>query len=90
MITRNHPLGIIGPLLLFLLESVLVSLLAERFAWLPEVLPLTVMGAWFAGQDVVQSAGVWSAWIVACSSSGWCCSNAATPDPVAPAGRIAH
>ena len=64
VITRNHPLGIIGPLLLFLLESVLVSLLAERFAWLPEVLPLTAMGAWFAGQDVLQSAGVWSAWIV--------------------------
>jgi ABC-type transport system involved in multi-copper enzyme maturation permease subunit len=64
VITRNHPLGIIGPLLLFLLESVLVSLLAGRFAWLPEVLPLTTMQAWFAGQDAVQSAGVWAGWIV--------------------------
>jgi len=64
VITRNHPLGIIGPLLLSILESVLIAILGERFRWLPEVLPLTSMQSWFYGEDVARSAAVWSAWML--------------------------
>jgi len=64
VITRNHPLGIIGPLLLSILESVLIAILGERFRWLPEVLPLTSMQSWFYGEDVARSMAVWSAWML--------------------------
>lgn len=64
VITRNHPLGIIGPLLLSILESVLIAILGERFRWLPEVLPLTSMQSWFYGEDVARSVAVWSAWML--------------------------
>lgn len=64
VITRSHPLGIIGPLLLSLLETVLIGILGERFTWLPDVLPLSAMTSWFAGEDVARSVGVWAAWIV--------------------------
>ena len=65
VITRNHPLGIIGPLLLYLLELTLVGFLGERVQWLPKALPLTAMQTWFAGEDGLRPIGVWLAWIVA-------------------------
>lgn len=63
VITRNHPLGIVGPLLLSLLETVLIGILGERFTWLPRVLPLASMQSWFSGVDVARSVAVWAAWI---------------------------
>lgn len=65
VITRNHPLGIIGPLLLSILETVLVALLEERFTWLPNVLPLSSMQSWFFAEDSVRSAAVWGGWMLA-------------------------
>jgi ABC-2 type transport system permease protein len=65
VITRNHPLGIIGPLLLSILEAALVGLLSERFTWLPQVLPLWSMQSWFVGEDTIRSAAVWGGWMVA-------------------------
>lgn len=64
VLTRNHPLGIVGPLLLSILESVLIGLLDSRFEWLPDVLPLAAMQSWFSGEDVARSAGVWAAWML--------------------------
>ena len=64
LITRNHPLGIIGPLILFLLEQAVIGLLGARLEWLPSVLPLASMQSWFSGVDVALSAGVWAAWMV--------------------------
>ena len=64
LITRNHPLGIIGPLILFLLEQAVIGLLGARLEWLPSVQPLASMQSWFSGVDVALSAGVWAAWMV--------------------------
>lgn len=64
VITRNHPLGIIGPLLLYLLELTLVGFLGERLQWLPKALPLTAMQTWFAGEAGLRPVVVWAAWIV--------------------------
>lgn len=64
VITRNHPLGIIGPVLLSILEGALIAILGERFTWLPDVLPLASMQAWFTGEDVALAAGVWAAWLL--------------------------
>ncbi|MBK6763335.1 MAG: ABC transporter permease [Micrococcales bacterium] len=65
LITRNHPLGIIGPLLLSLVETALIAILGGRVEWLPQVLPLWSMQTWFSGEDVALSVGVWGAWMVA-------------------------
>lgn len=65
VITRNHPLGIIGPVLLSILESVLIGLLSDRFTWLPRVLPFQALSNWFGGVDVALSIGVWAAWLIA-------------------------
>lgn len=67
LITRNHPLGIIGPVVLSVLESVLVALLAERAAWIEKVLPFQAMSNWFAGgtsRDGLIGLGVWAAWMI--------------------------
>jgi ABC-type transport system involved in multi-copper enzyme maturation permease subunit len=64
VLTRSHPLGIVGPLLLSILETVLIGLLGARFGWLADVLPLTAMGSWLSGEDVAASAGVWAAWML--------------------------
>lgn len=64
VLTRNHPLGIVGPLLLSILESVLIGLLGSRFEWLAEALPLSAMQSWFNGDNVAQSAGVWATWML--------------------------
>lgn len=67
VITRSHPLGIIGPVVLNVLESVLVALLAERAEWLPKVLPFQAMSNWFAGgtdRDGLIGLGVWAAWML--------------------------
>ncbi len=64
VITRNHPLGIIGPLLLSLVETALVAILGERAEWLPKVLPLWSMQSWFNGEDVARSVVVWGTWMV--------------------------
>jgi ABC-2 type transport system permease protein len=63
VITRNHPIGIVGPLLLTLLESAVIAILGERFEWLPRALPLTAMQNWFAGVDVGLSVAVLAAWM---------------------------
>lgn len=65
VITRNHPLGIVGPLLLFMLELILLPVIAGRFEWLPKVFPIRAMTNWFdAGADAALGAGVWAAWMV--------------------------
>lgn len=64
VITRNHPLGIIGPVLLSILESALIAILGGRFAWLPDVLPFASLQAWFDGEEVARAAGVWAAWML--------------------------
>lgn len=65
VITRNHPLGIIGPLVLSILESVLIALLSERFDWISEVLPFAAQSNWFAGgEGAMLGLGVWLAWML--------------------------
>lgn len=71
VITRNHPLGIIGPLLLFLFELTLGGLLAERLEWLPKVLPLTAMQTWFSGEAGLRPVAVWAAWIIGLLAIGF-------------------
>ncbi len=63
VITRNHPLGIIGPLLLTILETAVLAILGDRFEWLPKALPLTAMQNWFMGVDVGLSIVVLAAWM---------------------------
>ncbi|MFN8184249.1 MAG: ABC transporter permease [Candidatus Nanopelagicales bacterium] len=65
VITRNHPLGIIGPLLLSLVETALIAILGGRAEWLPKVLPLSSMQSWFSGEEVTRSVAVWAAWLLA-------------------------
>lgn len=64
LITRSHPLGIVAPLLLFMVEALVLPLVGSRFPWLEKALPLSAMGRWFAGESVALSAGVWAAWMV--------------------------
>lgn len=72
VITRNHPLGIIGPLLIFLLEMLLLPLIAQRAEWLPKFFPLTAMNNWFAGgADAVWGVGVWVAWMIGLLTLGF-------------------
>ena len=71
VITRNHPLGIIGPLLLFLFELTIGGLLAERLEWLPKALPLTAMQTWFGGDAGVRPIAVWAAWMVGLLAIGF-------------------
>lgn len=64
VITRSHPLGIVGPMLLFLLELIMLPLLAVRFDWLPKLFPITAMQNWFtAGDDSLMGMGVWLVWM---------------------------
>ncbi len=63
VIARNHPLGIIGPLLLTILETAVLAILGDRFEWLPKALPLTAMQNWFIGVDVGLSILVLAAWM---------------------------
>ncbi len=71
VLTRNHPLGIVGPLLLSILESALIGLLGSRFEWLPDVLPLSALQSWFSGEDVARSVAVWGAWMLLLLVSGF-------------------
>lgn len=71
LITRNHPLGIIGPLLLFMLEMIFIPVVAGRFEWLEKVFPITAMGRWFTGESLMMSAGVWVAWMVGLLAIGF-------------------
>lgn len=71
LITRNHPLGIVGPVLLSILETVLVGLLATRFEWLPKALPFQSMFSWFSGTDVPVSVAVWAAWLIGLLVTGF-------------------
>ncbi len=65
VIARSHPLGIVGPLLLFMLELILLPLIASRYEWVPKLFPITAMTNWFsAGSDALLGAGVWAAWMV--------------------------
>lgn len=71
VITRSHPLGIVGPLLLFMIELILVPVLAGRFEWLKGAFPIAAQGQWFAGENMPASAGVWAAWMVGLLLLGW-------------------
>ncbi|HQR79873.1 MAG TPA: ABC transporter permease [Actinomycetota bacterium] len=64
VLTRSHPLGIVGPVLLSILEAALVALLHERAPWLGKAMPLSSMQSWLAGEQPLRSAGVWGAWMV--------------------------
>lgn len=71
VITRNHPLGIIGPLLLFLFELTLGGFLGERLDWLPKALPLTAMQTWFIGDAGLRPVAVWAAWLLGLLAIGF-------------------
>lgn len=71
LLTRSHPLGIVGPVLLSILEAALVALLWERAEWLGKVLPLTSLESWLAGEDQLRSAGVWGAWLLVLLALGF-------------------
>ncbi len=65
VITRNHPLGIVGPLLLFMLELILLPVIAGRFEWIPRAFPITAMTNWFSGGELaLLGLGVWVAWML--------------------------
>lgn len=70
VITRNHPLGIVAPLLLFMIELLMVPALAGRLPWLPDLLPITAMGNWFNGESVAAAVAVWAVWIGALLAIG--------------------
>lgn len=71
VITRNHPLGIIGPLLLFMLELIFIPVIAGRFDWVDNVFPIAAMGRWFTGESLLTGAGVWAAWMVGLLAIGF-------------------
>lgn len=65
VITRSHPLGIVGPLLIFMLEFILLPIIGGRYEWLPGLFPITAMTYWFeAGDKAMQGLGVWAAWML--------------------------
>lgn len=64
VITRNHPLGIVAPLLLFMVELLMVPALAGRAPWLPKLLPITAMNNWFNGEAVAASIAVVAVWVL--------------------------
>lgn len=70
VVTRSHPLGIVGPLLITVLEAVLVAVAEPRFATLGDWLPLSAMSSWLAGVDPGRSAAVWAVWVVALLVAG--------------------
>jgi ABC-type transport system involved in multi-copper enzyme maturation permease subunit len=65
VITRNHPLGIVGPVLLSILETVLIGLLSFRFEWLPKVLLFNSLNTWLTdGEGATLALAVWAAWML--------------------------
>ncbi len=65
VITRSHPLGIVGPLLIFMLEFILLPIIGGRYEWLPGLFPITAMTNWFDAADkATQGLGVWVAWML--------------------------
>lgn len=65
VISRNHPLGIVGPLLIFMLEMIMLPIIGGRYEWLPDLFPITAMNNWFGtGEKAMLGMGVWAAWIV--------------------------
>lgn len=65
VISRSHPLGIVGPLLIFMLEFILLPIIGGRYEWLPDLFPLTAMINWFGAADKsMLGLGVWAAWMV--------------------------
>lgn len=65
VITRSHPLGIVGPLLIFMLEFILLPIIGGRYEWLPDLFPLTAMTNWFGAADKsMLGLGVWAGWMV--------------------------
>lgn len=70
VVTRSHPLGIVGPLLIIVLEAVLVAVSEPRFASLGDWLPLSAMSSWLAGVDQARSAAVWVVWLLALLAVG--------------------
>lgn len=83
LITRNHPLGIIGPLILFLLEQAVIGLLGpgssgcRRCCRWPRCSPGSP--AWMSLCRLEFGLPGW--WV--CCWSGWFCCGAATPDATA-------
>lgn len=65
VLTRNHPLGIVGPLLLTVLETAVVAFTSDRFDWVEKVLPITSMTNWLSDTDPLRSAVVLLAWLLA-------------------------
>jgi ABC-2 type transport system permease protein len=70
VVTRSHPLGIVGPLLITVLEAVLVAVSQPRFASLGDWLPLSAMSSWLAGVEPARSAAVWAVWLLALLAAG--------------------
>lgn len=65
VITRSHPLGIVGPLLIFMLELILLPIIGGRYEWLPDLFPITAMLNWFEAADKsMLGLGVWVGWMV--------------------------
>lgn len=65
VIARSHPLGIVGPLLIFMLELILLPVIAGRFEWLPRAFPITAMTNWFSAEEyATQGMVVWLAWML--------------------------
>lgn len=71
LLTRSHPLGIVGPVLLSILEATVVGLLSDRAPWLGEILPLSSLQSWLAGEEPLRSAVVWGVWLAALLISGF-------------------
>lgn len=73
VITRNQAIAIIIPIVwAIIVEQVLLGFLANRFEWLPKVLPIS-SGATFVagGQDMWLGAGVFAGWLLAALIAGW-------------------
>ena len=71
VVTRSHPLGIVGPLLITVLEAVLVAVAEPRFASLGDWLPMSAMSSWLSGVDPARSAAVWAGWLLVLLGTGF-------------------
>lgn len=65
IIFRNHPLGIVAPILLFFLESALIATAGGRVEWLPDYLPMNAGFAALTGSEELQPYFVSGAWLMA-------------------------
>lgn len=71
VITRSHPLGIVGPLLLFMIELILIPIVAGRYEWLKGAFPIAAQNQWFSGENMPAGPIVWGAWMVGLLAVGW-------------------